>query len=277
MPHIGNVSHSRAIALAVRHAGIDIDDLSYGFAIKHQHGRDAPMTTPMNFTIEDFNKLSARTAESLDELFRNAFGFGLEDRFTEIEERFGEKLRGERVAYLSVLQGILDRDTEQFLDEEGNVITDLSGTFFQICMEAVPLFLAKVKPVSVHNDGILENIAYGWANLNLAQSCAHESQHFEAIHFLLGANQALGEAVMLLALRERGRERASKGGRQRHASTQGEKERARTIYRELIAGKGLSNEQAASRLLSEEFKVRYNRGGIKRLISETRKEIESES
>ena len=230
----------------------------------------------MNFTFEDFDTLSARTADSLDELFRNAFGVGLEDRFTEIEERCGEQLPAGGIPYLIVLQGVLDQDTEQFLDADGNVVTDLSGTFVQTRLDSIALFLSRIKPASVHNSSILDNVAYCWAHLNAARSCAHASQDFEAVHFLLGANQALGEAIMLLAVRESGRQRASKGGKQRHASTQEEKQRAKTIYREKFANKGLSNEKVASMLLGE-YRVRYNRGGVKRLISETRKEMESES
>lgn len=233
------------------------------------------MHNSLNLTFADFQKLIARTADSLNELFRDAFGEGMEGRFPELAGRFGDKLDGEAIRYL-IVQGFLDRDTDEFLNEEGNVVTDLSDTVFEICMDAVALFLGKIKPCSVHNDGILDNVTHCWANLKFAQSCAAQGQSFEAVHFLAAANQALGEARMLLELRERGRERARKGGKQRHAPTQQEKQRARTIYRDVLADKGLSNEQAASRLLSE-FRVRYNRGGIKRLISETRKKMESES
>jgi len=230
----------------------------------------------MNLTLEDFQKLVERTGQRLDELFRDAFGVGLEDRFKEIEGRFGKMLRGRGVTYYIVLQGILDRDTDEFLDEQGNVLTDLSGTVYEICMDSVTLFLGKIKPASVHNDGILDNAAYCWVNLKFAEGCGAQGQSFEAVHFLVGANQALGEALMLLELRERGRERARKGGKQRHAPMQKEKQRARMIFREHLAGKGLSNEQAASKLLTE-FRIGYNRGGVKRLISETRKELEPRS
>jgi len=234
------------------------------------------MTISLNLTISDFEKQLAKTYEAMGRLFKSAFGVSLEDRFSEVEESFSEAIRSEAATHLLLLQGVIDRDTEEFLDEDGNTISDLSGTTMQICMDAIPTFLAKVKPASVYNENILYNVAYCWLNLNAARSCLETSQNPEALHFLICANQELGQADMLLALRERGRERAIKGGKQRHASTQEEKERARTIYRDVIAGKGLSNEQAASKLLSE-FRVRYNRGGIKRLISETRKKMESES
>lgn len=229
----------------------------------------------MNLTLEDFQKLVERTAASLDELFRDAFGVGMEGRFPEIKGRTGEKLGGKTSGYL-IVQGLLNRNTDEFPDEESNVVTDESGRMFEISTDLVALFLGKIKPASVHNDGILDTVMYCWADLKFAQTCAAQGQPFEAVHFLADANQALGNARMLLELRQRGRERARKAGKQRHAQTQKEKRRARMIFREHLADKGLSNEQAASKLLAE-FKIGYNRGGVKRLISETRKELEPKS
>ncbi len=234
------------------------------------------MTTSLDLTIGDFEKQLAQTYGVMCGVFESAFGVGLEDRLPEIEQHIDKHYGADAANHMLVLQGIIDRDTEEFLDEEGNVLTDLSGTSVELCQEAVTLFLAKTKPASVYNENMLYGVSHCWFNLNLAGSCLHASQHPEALHFLASANKALGQAQMLLVLRERGRERARKGGKQRHAPMQEEKERAQTIFRQFIAGKGLSNAQAASKLHSE-FGIRYHYGGVTRLVSKTRKEMESES
>lgn len=234
------------------------------------------MTTSLHLTIEDFERQLAQTYEAMCRVFESAFGVGVEDRFTEMEERIGTQYGADAANHMLVLQGIIDRDTEEFLDEDGNVLTDLSGTSVELCKEAVALFLAKTKPASVYNENMLYGVSHCWFNLNLAGGCLAASQHSEALHFLAGANKALGQAQMLLVLRERGRERARKGGKQRHAPMQEEKERAQSIFRQFIAGKGLSNAQAASKLQSE-FGIRYHYGGVTRLVSKARKEMESDS
>jgi hypothetical protein len=234
------------------------------------------MTTSLDLTIEDFERQLAQTYEAMCRVFESAFGVGVEDRFTEMEEHIGTQYGADAANHMLVLQGIIDRDTEEFLDEDGNVLTDLSGTSVELCKEAVTLFLAKIKPASVYNENMLYGVSHCWFNLNLAGGCLAASQHSEALHFLAGANKALGQAQMLLVLRERGRERARKGGKQRHAPMQEEKEPAQTIFRQFIAGKGLSNAQAASKLQSE-FGIRYHYGGVTRLVSKARKEMESDS
>ncbi|MBA4280414.1 MAG: hypothetical protein C0435_14150, partial [Ralstonia sp.] len=175
------------------------------------------MTTSLDLTIGDFEKQLAQTYGVMCGVFESAFGVGLEDRLPEIEQHIDKHYGADAANHMLVLQGIIDRDTEEFLDEDGNVLTDLSGTSVELCQEAVTLFLAKTKPASVYNENMLYGVSHCWFNLNLAGSCLHASQHPEALHFLASANKALGQAQMLLVLRERGRERARKGGKQRHA------------------------------------------------------------
>lgn len=255
--------------------GIDIGDLSYGFATRHQHKLDAPMNVSLNLKLGDFFALSTRIFERYNRLFKSAFDVDLKDPFPEVAERLRELYPDSDDSYFHVVLGIVDRDVKACLDKAGTDAPEFLVNALKVRSEAMQLFLAKVKPSSVYNEDILERIAYCWVNQMSAEASLRKAQPLEAMDCLLRAGQELGKAEVLLELRERGRDRASKGGRQRHASTQEEKERAEALYRQFFAGKGLSNEQVAYKL-REQYGIEYHLGGIARLISRTRKEMESE-
>ncbi|MFC4344708.1 hypothetical protein [Cupriavidus numazuensis] len=227
------------------------------------------MTTPINLTFEDIEKLYIRTWESMDEHFKAAFGVALNDRFAEVEEQFEDAFGVEVSGHLLVLQGISHMEDVEHYDEHGNVISDLTGTPIQMGIDAVQVFLGRV-PASIYNEDILACIASCWMCLGTVQGTLQDDDVFSALHFLMSANYELGQAKTLLTWRDQGRSKASKAGQKRHEQKQAEKRKAADLYRTHFAGKELSAAQIANRMYNN-MGVNYNPSSLTRLISTLKK------
>lgn len=216
----------------------------------------------------------SRMQVEMEQRFKDAFGIDFSAPFPEVEALFKERFGIEVSGHLSVFHGVLNRDVEQFLDENGNVLTDLTGTTYELCDDAVEIFLDKCG-ARIYEREILSALALAWQGFSLVKSTLTEEQTFEALHFLLETKSALGQAISLLDVRDRRKEQSRKAGLSKGANQAQKLEEAMRIYREHISPK-LSNVQAAE-ILRNSHKITISLGGLARAISAEKRRIEGES
>lgn len=210
------------------------------------------------------------SVEQMETMFAEAFGIRLEDGLPEVEDAYEEKFGVRPNGNIMALLGMVARSVQSDIAGAASTASPEASAMDIACIEAAELFLRKASPRSVSNEPILDGIAEGMTNLQMAQSSLDDDLIPETVHFLLEAQFSLGASHGLIVQRQDRRQIASQGAKGRESTYDERKNRALTYIKDHISPK-ISAEDGASRMIRmDEFDLSHAQ--ISKLIRNYRRE-----
>jgi len=228
------------------------------------------MTQDPRDTKTVLQKKIHESVEQMETMFAEAFGIRLEEGLPEVEDAYEKKFGVRPNGNIMALLGTVARSMQSHVAGTAPTASPEAAAMDIACIEAAEIFLRKARPRSVTNEPILDGIAEGMTNLQMAQASLDDDLIFEAVHFLLEAKFSLGASHGLIVQRQDRRQIASQGAKGRGNTYDKRRNKALTYIRDHISPK-ISAENGASRMIRmNEFNLSHAQ--ISKLIREYRLE-----